>query len=37
MIPQETSVTVKQPSHYNNFIMEKLSAEPLKQRSLVNL
>ena len=29
MLPKSASVSVKQPSHPNNFIMKKLSVKPL--------
>ena len=37
MLPQGASVTVKQPSHLNNFDMKNLSVKPLNESNLGNL
>ena len=37
MLSQVASVTVKQPSDLNNFIMKNLSLKPRNQVNLVNL
>ena len=37
MFPQGASVTVKQRSYLNNFIMKNLSVKPLNKSNFVNL